>query len=81
MEMLNLGKFKEVIVSYGMHLSFVKQILNLWSTCSRHRHIPRGWRDLVKVICSLVFNYNGCPGGKKDKTIEQQNRARGMKIS
>ena len=33
--MLDLRRFKEAIVSYGMHLLFVKQMLNLWSVYNR----------------------------------------------
>ena len=48
MPMLDLRRFKEAIVSYGMLLPFVKQILNLWSVCNRI--IPKDWIDLVKGV-------------------------------
>ena len=48
MEMLNLRKFKKVIVSYGMYSSFVRQRLNSWSVFERT--IPKDWIDLVKAV-------------------------------
>ena len=46
--MLDSRRFKKAIVSYGMHLPFVKQILNSWSVCNRI--IPKHWIDLVKGV-------------------------------
>ena len=45
---LNLRRFKEVIVSYGIHLPFVKQMLNSWLVCNRI--IPKDWIELVKGV-------------------------------
>ena len=48
MPMLDLMRFKETIVSYGMHLPFVKEMLNLWSVCNRI--IPEDWIELDKGV-------------------------------
>ena len=39
---IDLRRFKEAIISYGIHPSCMKQILNLWST--QNRIIHQGWR-------------------------------------
>ena len=46
--MLDLRRFKEAIVSYGMHSPFVKQMLNWWSVCNKI--IPKDWIDLFKAV-------------------------------
>ena len=46
--MLDLRRFKEAIVSCGMHSLFVKQISNLWSVCNRI--IPNNQIELVKLF-------------------------------
>jgi hypothetical protein len=46
--MSNLNHFKEAIVSYGLHSSFVKEMLNNWAT--QHRVIPQDWKGLVSAV-------------------------------
>ena len=46
--MLDLKRFKEVIISNGMHSPYVKQMLNLWATWNRI--IPQVWRDLFTAV-------------------------------
>ena len=46
--MLDIRRFKEARVSYDMHSSFVKQMLNSWSVCNRASH--KDWMGLVKAI-------------------------------
>ena len=43
--MLDLRRFKETMVSYGMHSPFMKQMLHSCSTYNRI--IPRYWRNLA----------------------------------
>ena len=77
MEMLNLRRFKEVIVSYGMHSPFVKQMLNSWSTSNRI--IPQDWRVLVTVVLESGPQLQWRTWWKDDaRTIEQ---VRGIEIS
>lgn len=47
-EMLDLRRFKEAIVSYGMHLPFKKWMLNLRAT--RNRILPQDWKDLFTAV-------------------------------
>ena len=47
-KMLDLRRFKEVIVSYGMYSPFAEKMLNLWSTCNRI--ISQNWKDLVIAV-------------------------------
>ena len=65
-DMLNLNRFKETVVSYGMNSPFVRQMLNSWST--RNRSIPQNWKDLVTAVLEsghLVFSHNGDPEGER----------------
>lgn len=48
MQMLDLRKFKEVIISYGTYSPFVENMLNLWSTCNRI--ISQDCKDLVTAV-------------------------------
>ena len=41
-----LRRLKEAIVSHGIHLPFVKKMLNSWSVCN----IPKDWIDLDKTL-------------------------------
>ena len=45
---LDLRRFKEVIVSYVMFSPFVKQMLNSWSVCNNI--IPKDWIELAKGL-------------------------------
>ena len=46
--MLDLRRLKEAIVSYGMHSSFVRQMLKSWTT--KNRTVPQDWKDLITAI-------------------------------
>lgn len=47
-DILDLQRFKEADLSYGIHSSYVKQILNSWTT--ENRIIPQDWKDLTIAI-------------------------------
>ena len=47
-EMSNLKRFKEMVISYGIDSTFVKQMLNSWITWNRI--IPQDWKDLVTAV-------------------------------
>ena len=47
-EIIDLRRFKEEIISYGMHAPYVKQILNSWAT--QNRVILQDWKDLATAI-------------------------------
>lgn len=61
-EMLHLRIFKEIIVSYGMHLPFVKQMLNMWSAWNRI--ISKDRETWSNLSWSLLLNYSVRPGRK-----------------
>lgn len=46
--MKDLKIFEEAIVSYGMHLAYVRQMLITWS--SRNKITPNDWNQLVAAI-------------------------------
>ena len=78
--MLDLRRFKEAIVSYGMHLPFVKQILNSWSVCNRI--IPKHWIDLVKGVLEPGPQLQWSAWLREEvKIVEQQRMTRDRKIS
>ena len=73
--MLDLRKFKKAIVSYGMHSPFLKQM----SSCNEI--IPRNWRDFAKAVLQSGPQLKWRNWFKeKNKSSEQQSRARGMEI-
>ena len=48
MPVLDLRRFKEAIVSYGIHLAFVEKMLNSWPVGSRI--IPNDEKKLIKAL-------------------------------
>ena len=73
-EMIDLRHFKEVLISYRMHLPYMKQILN--NQVAQNRIIFQDWKGLVTAVLQSAVAM------VKEKTlnIEQQNRAREMNI-
>lgn len=68
-----------MIVLHGMHVPFVKKMLNLWSTCSRI--IPTDWRDLVKLVMESGPQLQQTIWFKKEaKTFEQESSSRNIEI-
>ena len=62
-ERLDLRRFKEAVVLYGIHSPFVQQMLNSWST--GNRIVPNDWKDLVTIVYwNLVHSYSGGYGKK-----------------
>lgn len=77
---LDLGKFKEMIVSFGMHSPFVKQMLGIWSVCNRVISID--WIDSIKVVLELGSQLQWTSWFREEgKTIEQWDKAKGIGIS
>lgn len=67
---LDFKRFKEVIVLYGRHPLFVKQMLNTWPTCNRI--IPQDCEDFGIAISELVTLLHWRIQKKDEaKTIEQ----------
>ncbi|KAL6091286.1 hypothetical protein STEG23_008144 [Scotinomys teguina] len=71
---------KEAIVTYGIHSTYVKQMLNSWSTSNRI--IPDDWLQLT----SAVLEYNQQLKWKsllreEARNLEQQGKLRGFEIS
>ena len=70
----------EAIVSYGMHLPSVKQMLNSWSVCNRIS--PKDWIELVKSVLEPGPQLQWSTWFREEaKTIEQWSKARDMEIS
>lgn len=55
-ERLDLRRFKESIILYGVHLPYLKQMLN--SRATQNRTIPQDWKSLAIVVWKLDLSYN-----------------------
>lgn len=78
-EMLDLKRFKEAIVSYGMHSPYVKQMLNSWSTYNRI--VPQDWRDLAQAVLEPSQRLQFLTWFKEEaKNIEKQWRDKGIQV-
>jgi hypothetical protein len=73
MEMIDLKHFKDAMLSYEMHLPYLKQILN-WIT--QNRIIPQDWKGLVTVVLEThphggsLVQLGG--GGKKSQILNSE---------
>ena len=78
--MLDLRRVKEAIVSYGIHSSFVKQLLNSWSSCNQIT--PKDWLDMASAVLEAGQLMQWKSWWREEaKMIEQRNRARGIEVS
>ncbi|XP_052593228.1 torsin-1A-interacting protein 1 isoform X3 [Peromyscus californicus insignis] len=76
-EMLDLRRFKEAIVSYGMHSPYVKQMLNSWSTYNRI--VPQDWRELAQAVLEPRLQWLTWFKDEA-KNIEKQWRDKGIQV-
>lgn len=75
-----LEKFKEAIISYGMHSTFVKQMLNSWAT--HNRIISQDQKGLVTAILEAGPQLQWKTWWREEARVrEQHGRARAMEIS
>ena len=73
-------RFKEAMISYDTHSTFVKQTLILQSICNRI--IPQDLKDLITAILQPGSQLQWRTWWKDEtQTIEQQRRDRDKKIS
>lgn len=78
--MLDLKWVKNVVISDGVHLSCVKQVLNLWAT--KNRIISQDWKDMSAAILEALLQLQWRTWWKEEvREIEQQNSTRGINIS
>ena len=78
--MLDLRRFKEARVLYGMHSTFVRQVLNLWSVCNRI--IPKPCIELVKGALEPSPQLQWSMWFREEaKIIEQWSKASSREIS
>ena len=73
--MSDLKHFKEAIGMYGLHSSFVKEMLNNWAT--EHRVIPQGWKGLVSAAPEAGQSLWLSGWRHKATKLAQHNLARG----
>ncbi|XP_052568117.1 endogenous retrovirus group K member 10 Gag polyprotein-like [Peromyscus californicus insignis] len=78
-EMLDLRRFKEAIVSYGMHSPYVKQMLNSWS--AYNRIVPQDWWELAQAVLEPSQRLQWLTWFKDEaKNIEKQWRDKGIQV-
>ena len=46
--MTDLKEIKQAIVSYGIHLSFVREMVKMWA--SSKKAVPQDWIQLISAI-------------------------------
>ena len=74
MDVLDLRKFKESVTSFGMHSTFVKQILTSWAI--KNRIIPQDWKDMARAILEPAANLQWVAWWRDwEREIAHQNRA------
>ena len=62
--------FKQAVVSYRKHKTYVKQILNNWAT--QNRIIPQDWKGLVTTVLETGSQMQWLTWWRKDTAnIEQ----------
>lgn len=47
-EALDLKRFKETVMTHGLHSPYVIQVVNNWAT--QNHMVPKDWRDLLAAI-------------------------------
>jgi hypothetical protein len=50
--MADLRPFKEVMISYEMHLPYTEQTLSGWAT--QNRIIPQDWKGLITAVLEAI---------------------------
>ena len=79
-QILDLWRVKEAIVSYGIHSPFIRQLLNSWSTC--HQVTPKDWLDMATEVLETGPLIQWKSWWREEaKMIEQRNSARGLELS
>ncbi|KAL6036463.1 hypothetical protein STEG23_034174, partial [Scotinomys teguina] len=71
---------KEAIVTYGIHSTYVKQMLNSWSTSNRI--IPDDWHQLTSAVLEYSQQLQWKSWLREEaRNLEQQDKLRGFEIS
>ncbi|KAL6080886.1 hypothetical protein STEG23_003438 [Scotinomys teguina] len=71
---------KEAIVTYGIHSTYVKQMLNSWSTSNRI--IPDDWHQLTSAVLEYSQQLQWKSWLREEaRNLEQQGKLRGFEIS
>lgn len=80
MKMLDSENIKEAIVPYGMHLAYVRQMLNTRST--QDKLTPKDWKQLgtAELEYGPQLEWNSWLR-EEAKALEQQEKSRGFEIS
>ncbi|XP_052576061.1 limb region 1 protein homolog isoform X1 [Peromyscus californicus insignis] len=71
---------KEAVVTYGIHSTYIRQMLNSWSTS--HRIIPDDWHQLISAVLEYSQQLQWKSWLREEaKNLEQQGKIRGFVIS
>jgi hypothetical protein len=69
-EVLDLKKFKETVITYGLHSPYVRKILNNWTT--QNHVIPKDWKDLMSAILEPVPQLRWLTWWKDEASVMKQ---------
>ena len=71
---------KEAITTHGIHSTFVKQLLNSWSTSNRV--IPEDWKQLTSAVLEYSQQLQWKSWLREEaRNLEQQGKIRGFQVS
>lgn len=78
--MRDFKEIKEAITTHGIHSTFVKQLLNSWSTSNRV--IPEDWKQLTSAVLEYSQQLQWKSWLKEEaRNLEQQGKLRGFQVS
>ncbi|WP_139776735.1 gag protein, partial [Oceanospirillum multiglobuliferum] len=76
MSIKDYKKIKEAVVTYGIQSTYVKQMLNSWSTS--HRIIPDDWHQVISAVLEYSQQLQWKSWLREEaKNLEQQGKIRG----
>ena len=78
--MNDLKEFKQAIVNYGLHSSFVREMLKSWALSSRAT--PQDWNQLISAVLENgpLWHFK-CLFKQEARLLQQQESAKGIEVS
>ena len=78
--MNDLKEFKQAIVNYGLHSSFVREMLKSWALSSRAT--PQDWNQLTSAVLENrpLWHFK-CLFKQEARLLQQQESAKGIEVS
>ena len=78
--MNDLKEFKQAIVNYGLHSSFVREMLKSWALSNRAT--PKDWNQLTSAVLENgpLWHFK-CLFKQEARLLQQQESAKGIEVS